>query len=123
MTDHREFTGGRNIALKIPPHEYDSTLLFYRDTLGLRQLEEHLPSRVFEFGENILWLDQVQSMTRTEVWLELRTTNTKEAANRLEDHGVVRCDEIEKLPEGFDGFWISSPGKVVHLVHGRQEYI
>ncbi len=29
------FAGGRNIAIKLPPHEFDSTLRFYRDVLGL----------------------------------------------------------------------------------------
>ena len=52
--DQRLFAGGRNIALKIPSHEYDATLHCYRDTLGLRQLREHLPSAVFEFGANLM---------------------------------------------------------------------
>lgn len=122
MTNNgRLFSGGRNIALKIPPHEFDQTLRFYRDTLGLRQLDDHRPSHVFEFGANLLWLDRVETMTHTEIWLELQTQDTDSAAARLEINGVVRCDTIEKLPEDFDGFWISGPGNIVHLVNGLQQ--
>lgn len=119
--DQRLFAGGRNIALKIPVHEYDETLRFYREVLGLKQLREHLPSIVFEFGTNLLWLDQVETMTQAQIWLELRTPDTKVAADQLDRNDVVRCDAVEKLPEGFDGFWISGPGNIVHLVHGTKE--
>ena len=30
--------------------------------------------------------------------------------------GVVRCDEVEKLPPDLDGFWILNPAGIVHLV-------
>lgn len=29
------FEGGSNIALTVPPHEYEATVRVYRDTLGL----------------------------------------------------------------------------------------
>jgi hypothetical protein len=29
---------------------------------------------------------------------------------------VVRRDEIEPLPEGFKGFWISNPANIIHLI-------
>ena len=29
------FRGGRNIAMKLPPHQYEAMITFYRDTLGL----------------------------------------------------------------------------------------
>ena len=36
MTDqHPVFSGGRNIALKVPPHRYEATVGFYRDVLRL----------------------------------------------------------------------------------------
>ena len=119
--NHPGFSGGRNIALKIPPHEFDETVRFYRDILGLRQLQEHLPSHVFEFGHNLLWLDRVETMTQTEIWLELRTPDSAHAAKWLADNDVPRCDTVERLPDSFDGFWISSPGNIVHLVHGRKK--
>jgi catechol 2,3-dioxygenase-like lactoylglutathione lyase family enzyme len=122
MAEHRrQLEGGRNIALKVPPHQFEETLRFYRDAIGLRQLDDHLPSHVFEFGANLLWLDRVEAMTHTEIWLELRTPDTNSAAARLERSGVVRCDAVEHLPEGFDGFWICSPGNIVHLVRGPQQ--
>ena len=31
-----EFTGGRNIAMKVPPHLWEETVAFYRDLLGMR---------------------------------------------------------------------------------------
>ncbi|MGH2617936.1 MAG: hypothetical protein ACRDJC_22130 [Thermomicrobiales bacterium] len=59
------FTGGRNIAMNVPPHLWEATVQFYR--------------------------------------------------------GVVRRDEIEPLPEGLEGFWISSPASIVHLVAGPDQ--
>jgi catechol 2,3-dioxygenase-like lactoylglutathione lyase family enzyme len=105
------FAGGRNIALKIPAHEYDDMVHFYREVLGLKQLRDQLPSTAFEFGANLLWLDRVETMTQAEIWLELRTPDTAEAARHLAGSNVARCDAVEKLPDGFDGFWISGPGK------------
>ena len=29
------FTGGRNVAIKVPEHAFEATVAFYRDTLGL----------------------------------------------------------------------------------------
>jgi len=29
---------------------------------------------------------------------------------------VVRCDAIEPLPEGFQGFWIANSAGIVHLL-------
>ena len=36
MTDNKQaFAGGRNIALKLPPHEFDNAAHFYREVLAL----------------------------------------------------------------------------------------
>ncbi len=84
MTNNKRlFSGGRKFALKIPPREFDQTLRFYRDTLGLQRLDKYHPSHVFEFGANLLWLDRVETMTHTEIWLELRTPDTESAAAQL----------------------------------------
>ena len=32
-----KLAGGRNIALKVPPHLYDATVQFYRDVVGLER--------------------------------------------------------------------------------------
>lgn len=46
------FAGGRNIAMKVPPHQWEATVTFYRDVLGLKLLENHLSNIGFEFGSN-----------------------------------------------------------------------
>jgi catechol 2,3-dioxygenase-like lactoylglutathione lyase family enzyme len=109
-------TGGRNIAMKVPSHQYEATVRFYRDVLGLEQLKDLLPSIGFAFGANRLWIDPVASMSQAEIWLELTTDDLPVAAEHLAAAGVVRCDEIEPLPDGFKGFWIANPASIIHLV-------
>jgi catechol 2,3-dioxygenase-like lactoylglutathione lyase family enzyme len=116
MNSPVNFSAGRNIAMKVPPHLYEATVRFYRDVVGLRQLEKHLPFVVFEFGANQLWLDNVPALSQAEVWLELATNDLAAAAQYLNQANVVRCDEIEPLPEGFEGFWIANPASIIHLV-------
>jgi catechol 2,3-dioxygenase-like lactoylglutathione lyase family enzyme len=115
------FFAGRNIAMKVPPHLYEATVHFYRDVVGLRQLEKHLPFVVFEFGANQLWLDNVPALSQAEIWLELATDDLTAAAQYLNQANVVRCDEIEPLPEGFEGFWIANPASIIHLVCQEDE--
>ncbi|ATJ82316.1 VOC family protein [Halomonas beimenensis] len=121
MNGKAGFQGGRNIALKVPPHQYEATVGFYRDVLGLPQIEAGRPSMVFAFGANQLWIDPVPGLSQAETWLEVVTDDASAAAERLQAAGVVRCDEIEPLPEGFDAFWISSPAQIIHLVCQEQE--
>ena len=60
-----KFTGGINIAIKIPKSKYEDTVTFYRNTLKLAVEEKAITnptvSRTHEvkFGANILWLDCV----------------------------------------------------------------
>jgi catechol 2,3-dioxygenase-like lactoylglutathione lyase family enzyme len=117
-----KLAGGRNIALKVPPHLYDATVQFYRDVVGLKVLENHLPAVGFEFGANQLWIDRVGGMSQAEIWLELVADDVPAAAKHLEAADVVRCDEIEPLPEGFEGFWISNPASIVHVVSKPGQY-
>ncbi|MGE3961241.1 MAG: VOC family protein [Dehalococcoidia bacterium] len=102
--------------MKVPPHQYDATVAFYRDILGFPLLEEFAPSVVVEFGPNRLWIDRVPTASQAELWLEVVTDDVDAAARRFTAAGVTRCDEIEPLREGFAGFWIASPASVVHLV-------
>ena len=112
-----KFSGGKNIAMKVPPHQYDQTVAFYRDTLGLEEIGGPSGDSVgFKFGANNLWIDRVPTMSQAELWLEIVTDDTNEAARILADAGVVRCDEIEHLGDDFDGYWISSPASIIHLV-------
>jgi catechol 2,3-dioxygenase-like lactoylglutathione lyase family enzyme len=115
------FTGGRNIAMKIPPHRFRDTVAFYRDVLGLPIVEttngDNAPeSVVFEFGPSRLWVDKAPGLSQAEVWLEIVTDDAVAASAALDTERVVRRDEIEYLPEGFTGFWVTSPADVIHLV-------
>lgn len=116
VTNPPKFRGGPNIAIKLPAAAFEPTLAFYRDTLGLSLLESHLPQYVFQFGSVYLWLDRCEHLAHAEVWLEILTNDTTEAKLHLANNKVQRCDEIEPLPDGFDGFWIRSPSPIVHLV-------
>lgn len=113
------FTGGRNIAMKVPPHLWDATVQFYRDVLGL-PIIEHAPtvppSVGFAFGANQLWIDRVESVSHAELWLELTASDVPAAARHLQAAGVVRRDEIEPLPADHEGFWIANPASIIHMV-------
>ncbi|MCU4379151.1 VOC family protein [Acinetobacter haemolyticus] len=111
-----KFCGGVDIALKLPPHQFEATVAFYRDVLGLKPITDKGSEIGFEFGPVKLWIDTAPKISQAELWLELFTDNFSEAAKYLNDAGVVRCDEIEPLPEGFKGGWISSPANIIHMV-------
>lgn len=113
------FAGGRNIALKVPPHQHTATVRFYRDVLGLEPVGDS--ATCFVFGTNRLWVDRVEGVSQAEIWLEVMTDDVPAAARDLEAAGVVRCDAIEPLPEGFEGFWITSPAAIVHLVSADED--
>jgi catechol 2,3-dioxygenase-like lactoylglutathione lyase family enzyme len=117
------FKAGRNIAMKVPPHQYEQTVRFYRDVLGLPALSGPSGAVGFAFGASNLWIDRVPSMSQAEIWLEV-VTEDLDAAEKLlarEGTGVVRCDEIEPLEPGFAAFWIASPASIVHLVCQRDQ--
>ena len=120
-TDERpKYSGARNIAIKVPPHEWEQTVSFYRDILGLPvidNLPSATPTVVFQFGTNRLWVDRVEALSQAEIWLEVSTSNVPAAARHLKKAGVVRRDEIEALD--FEAFWVSSPSGIIHLVAGE----
>lgn len=102
--------------MKVPPHLFETTVAFYRDVLQLTEISNHAPSIGFEFGTNNLWIDPTPGMSQAEVWLEIVTNDLDTASTRLAEAGIVRRDEIEPLPQGFQAFWISSPASIIHLV-------
>ncbi len=114
------FAAGRNIAMKVPPHEYEPTITFYRDVLGLPQITEPASSSTtsvrFAFGDKVLWIDRVPTISQAELWLEVVADDPDRAAAHLDAHGCPRRDEIEPLPDDIPGFWISSPCNIIHLV-------
>jgi len=108
--------GGFNIAMKVPLHQYEATLAFYRDVVGLKAIDDKAPETGFELGPNRLWIDKAPGLSQAEVWLELFSADFSSAAARLAEAGVTRCDAIETLPEGFRGGWISNPANIIHMV-------
>ena len=113
------FNGGANIVIKVPLHQYDGTVAFYRDTIGLPLLEEEQEGCIFQFGPSRLWIDKAPQLAKSDVWLELETNDTHGAARYLKNHGVPRRDEIVELPEDYDGFFITDPAGTIHLVAGE----
>lgn len=128
MTTSR-FRGGLNVAMKLPKARFDETVAFYRDVLGMEVTDQTgqpgvvgaVPrSASIRFGPVTLWLDLVENLPRSDVWLELFTDDVAGAVRHLRAHGVVTQDELEPLPEGMDGHWISNPAGVVHLVRASE---
>lgn len=107
--------GGVDIAMKVPAHQFQATVAFYRDVIGLKPTAK-APEIGFELGPVKLWIDSADKLSQAEVWLELFTDDFDTAARSLAAAGVVRCDAIEALPEGFRGGWIVNPANIVHLV-------
>ncbi|TLM76877.1 VOC family protein [Microbulbifer harenosus] len=118
-----EFQPGKNIALKIPAHEYQNTVRFYRDVLRLTELTPDGPDETprFEFGGKVLWLDCMPGLSQSEIWLEIVTSDIDKASEYFKEQGCHRRDEIEPLPEGFRAFWISSPSNIIHLVSSTSD--
>jgi extradiol dioxygenase family protein len=110
------FAPGRNLALKVPPHQYEATVHFYGTVLGLKRIEIESGEVGFDFGGKQLWIDRVPTLSQAELWLEVVTDDLAAADAHLAAAGVVRCDEIEPLGEDFQGFWITSPASIIHLV-------
>lgn len=112
------FKPGNNIAMKIPQHEYQNTVRFYRDVLGFKELtsSEAGSTPKFEFGDKVLWLDNMPGLSQAEIWLEVVTNDVDKASAYLQEQGCYRRDEIEPLPSGFKAFWVSSPSNIIHLV-------
>lgn len=115
MAPTPRFRPGRNIAMKVPAPQYEATVAFYRDTLGLEPLDGHPPAVGFRFGDKHLWIDRCPGLGQAETWLEVTCDDLDGAAEHLRAHGVPRCDEVEPLGD-MAAFWISSPASVVHLV-------
>jgi hypothetical protein len=116
-----KFEGGRNIAMKLPPHLFDQTVGFYKDVLRFPVVAEEPTSVVLEFGAHRLWLDRADHLSQAEIWLEVTTDDIPAAADYFSSRGTVPRDEIESLPEGFTGFWVCNPADVIHLVSLKEE--
>ncbi|GAB3815394.1 VOC family protein [Kribbella italica] len=119
-----DFHGGLNVAMKVPKADFERTVAFYRDALGFEVTDESGPHVVdavprcasLKFGPVTLWLDQVDNYARGDLWLELFTPDVAAAMEHLKSHGIEARDELEPLPEGSDGHWITNPVGITHLV-------
>ncbi len=115
-----KFEAGSNIAMKVPVHEYDRTITFYRDILGFEEIKpsspDNIETTVFNFGDKVLWIDKIPGISQAEIWLEVLTDDIEAASKYLAKLGCVRRDEIEPLPDGFKGFWLANPANIIHFI-------
>lgn len=102
--------------MKVPTEAFDATVAFYTKTLGFRVESRDASSVVIDFVGKHLWIDRVETIEKSEVWLEVATHDLAAASSHLAANGVTRCDEVEALPKGMVAFWIKNPASVVHLV-------
>ncbi len=114
-----QFKTGKNIAIKVPPEQFEQTVFFYEDILGYQQINDSFSNEcesvTFEYGDKHLWIDKVSSLSQAEIWLEIITDDIEQAVQYFENYKVVKKDEIEHLPDDFKGFWISSPSKITDV--------
>ena len=59
--------GGINIAMKVPSHQYEATIAFYRDVVGLEPFDDKAPATGFLLGPNRLWIDEAPNYSQAEV--------------------------------------------------------
>jgi catechol 2,3-dioxygenase-like lactoylglutathione lyase family enzyme len=120
--DDIRFAAGKNIALKVPRYRAAATERFYRDVLGLPLLGRTAASGAFpngspafDFGGTRLWVDDVASADRGDVWLQVTVTDLERAMRHLTAARVPVRDELEPLGD-FPGHWISDPAGTILLV-------
>lgn len=122
---NNEFKGGVNIAIKIPKSKYEETVVFYRDVLKLEVEEKAINNptvsrtHAVKFCNNVVWLDCVDNYTHSEVWLELKTPDVKNATEYLKSKGISTCDELEQIPE--DMHWIMDPAGTVFILNKQEK--
>lgn len=115
-----EFSGGINIAIKIPRSKYEQTVNFYKNVLQLPVEEKPISNPTVsrthrvEFGPNTLWLDCADNCTHAETWLELKTDDVEKAVSHLAGYGIHTCDELEQIPAHMH--WIIDPAGTVFIL-------
>jgi hypothetical protein len=119
MTRVLTFRGGRNVAMKVPAHQFVATVESYR-ALGIPVLAESESTVCFEYGPIRLHVDKVTNLSQAEIWLEFITPDVLSAAAPIERAGFARCDEIEELSGDNAAFWVSSPASIIHLVSEKE---
>ncbi len=117
MMGEHTYAAGPNVAMKLPLRVFDDTLTFYRDALGLPVTENDTGALV-QFGAMRLHLDRLPRQSQTDIWLQILTDDTAAAKADLQAKGVTVCNEVEALPDDFDGFWVAAPSGTIHLIAG-----
>ena len=116
-----KFSPGKNIAIKVPTHEFESMVNFYKVVLGLKPKGVNSPDKfdsvAFEFGDKNLWLDKISGISQAEIWLEIEADDVALAKTYLREQGCAVRNDIEPLPANFNGFWLSNPSNIIHLVN------
>ncbi len=110
------FIAGKNIAMKVPPHLFVKTVAFYRDIIKLPAIKESEPYEVFEFGDKKLWIDKVDHLSQSEIWLEIECNDIKKAKAYFKNKNIIFREEIEELPKKLKAFWIAGPNDIIHLI-------
>lgn len=119
-----KFSGGINIAVKIPKSKYEKTVSFYRDVLKMEVEEKPIDNPTVSrshkviFGDNTLWLDCVDNYTHSETWLELKTPNVDQATKYLKSEGLETCDELEEISDNMH--WIMDPAGTVFILNEEE---
>ena len=114
MASENNIRGGRNIAMKVPPHKFDATVEAY-EALGLPVTFRSDSMVTFKYGPMNLHIDRCPSFSQAELWLEFVSEDLPAAEKSLAAAGFDRRDEIENL-SGHNGFWVCNPASIIHLV-------
>ncbi|WDF70275.1 glyoxalase [Sphingobacterium oryzagri] len=117
------FSGGVNMAMKIPPEKYEETVAFYRDILLLDVEEVAIDhpgvtsTHRLTFGASTLWLDCVPDAQDAQIWLEVLTPDVERATRYLETNGIHPQDELEEISPSMH--WIKDPAGNVLLLKNK----
>jgi hypothetical protein len=76
----------------------------------------------FDFGGKNFWLDKVDALSQAEICLEIRADDLGVKAEHFKKEGIIRRDEIEELPEDFEGFWITNPERIIKSRNDRVRF-
>ena len=104
--------GGNNIAIKIPRSHFDKMLAFYTDVLGLELNKEEgfsTESYSTKFGDFTLWLDCVEAIGKSDIWLEATTKDLNNTIAKIKNSTGSLRPEIETLPPRMNAVWICDP--------------
>ncbi|MFD1814971.1 VOC family protein [Rhodococcus gannanensis] len=97
------------------PKDYETTLTFWRDALGLAIAREYPGGTVFFAGQNLIEIaghggSDVESVFEGAIWLQVR--DIEDARAELESEGVRIVREPRQEPWGLHEMWVADPDGV-----------